>query len=85
MLQVDRVKILSRPFWLTSSCRTGLDIATSGSAEQVEGSILEAWERYKEKGDLRFEHKALNDHLVRIVLRIAGECKKPGKFIFTVC
>lgn len=60
--------------------RTGLDIATSNTEEEIQLSVLDALARYKQKGDLRFEHKALNDHLVRIVLEIAGqpEYKKPG-------
>ncbi|KIJ60471.1 hypothetical protein HYDPIDRAFT_32272 [Hydnomerulius pinastri MD-312] len=60
--------------------RTGLDIATSGTPEEVQQSVLDALERYKQKGDLRFEHKALNDHLVRIVLEIAGSHQKPVQF-----
>ncbi|KAG6325707.1 hypothetical protein ID866_13382 [Astraeus odoratus] len=60
--------------------RTGLDITTSGTTEEIESSLLDAWNQYKERGNLRFEHKALNDYLVRIVLRIAGQCKKPVQF-----
>ncbi|KAI6163561.1 amidohydrolase 2 [Pisolithus thermaeus] len=60
--------------------RTGLDISTSGAKEDVENSLLEAWAQYKATGDLRFKHKALNDYLVRIVLRLAGQYKKPVQF-----
>ncbi|KAI6104928.1 hypothetical protein EV401DRAFT_2014768 [Pisolithus croceorrhizus] len=60
--------------------RTGLDISTSGAKEDVENSLLEAWTQYKATGDLRFKQKALNDYLVRIVLRLAGQYKKPVQF-----
>ncbi|KAI6022100.1 amidohydrolase 2 [Pisolithus marmoratus] len=60
--------------------RTGLDISTSGAKEDVENSLLEAWTQYKEAGGFRLKHKALNDHLVRIVLRTAGQYKKPVQF-----
>ncbi|KAI6141801.1 amidohydrolase 2 [Pisolithus tinctorius] len=60
--------------------RTGLDISTSGAKEDVEKSLLEAWTEYKETSDLQFKHKALNDHLARIVLRIAGRYRKPVQF-----
>ncbi|KAI6035768.1 amidohydrolase 2 [Pisolithus marmoratus] len=58
--------------------RTGLDISTSGAKEDVENSLLEAWTQYRETGGFRLKHKALNDHLVRVVLRTAGQYKKPG-------
>ncbi|KAH7882160.1 amidohydrolase 2 [Phlebopus sp. FC_14] len=60
--------------------RTGLDITTSGTTKEIETATLDALARYKRKGDLRFEHKALNDHLVRIVLGIAGQYNKPVQF-----
>ncbi|KAF9219359.1 amidohydrolase 2 [Gyrodon lividus] len=60
--------------------RTGLDIATLGTPEEIQCSVLDALARYKQKGDLRFQHKALNDHLVRVVLEIAGEYHKPVQF-----
>ncbi|KAF9230641.1 amidohydrolase 2 [Melanogaster broomeanus] len=60
--------------------RTGLDIATSGALEEIQNSVLDALARYKQKGDLRFEHKALNDHLVRITLEVAGQHQKPVQF-----
>ncbi|KAL4072268.1 amidohydrolase 2 [Scleroderma citrinum] len=60
--------------------RTGLDISTSGTTEEIERCVLEAWKQYEEKGILRFEHKALNDHLVRTVLEVAGRSRKPVQF-----
>ncbi|KAI5994360.1 amidohydrolase 2 [Pisolithus albus] len=58
--------------------RTGLDIAPSEADEDVEKSLLEAWTDYDATGEFRLKHKALNDYLVCIVLRIAGQYKKPG-------
>ena len=59
--------------------RTGLDISTSASKEEIEQCLLEAWKQYNERDVLRLEHKALNDHLVRTVLDIAGKAGKPGE------
>ncbi|KAI5994356.1 hypothetical protein EDD15DRAFT_2259946 [Pisolithus albus] len=58
--------------------RTGLDILPSGADEDVEKSLLEAWTEYDTTDKFRLKHKALNDYLVRIVLRVAGQYKKPG-------
>ncbi|KIM52555.1 hypothetical protein SCLCIDRAFT_1223624 [Scleroderma citrinum Foug A] len=60
--------------------RTGLDISTSHTKEEIEQGLLEVWKQYEAKGVLRLAHKALNDRLVRIVLGIAGEAKKPVQF-----
>ncbi|KIK97846.1 hypothetical protein PAXRUDRAFT_824516 [Paxillus rubicundulus Ve08.2h10] len=60
--------------------RTGLDIATSGTPAEIQTSLLAAIARFEQTGDLRFEHKALNDYLVRIVLEITGEYQKPVQF-----
>lgn len=60
--------------------RTGLDIAPSGADEDVEKSLLEAWTQYEATDGFRLKHKALNDYLLRIVLRIAGQYKKPVQF-----
>ncbi|KAI6126623.1 amidohydrolase 2 [Pisolithus sp. B1] len=51
--------------------RTGLDISTSGAKEDVENIQSDR----VISGSM---HKALNDYLVRIVLRLAGQYKKPG-------
>jgi hypothetical protein len=61
--------------------RTGLDIDPMPcSADELHECLASVSEQFKEKGSIRFEHKALNDHLVKIVLDIAGKCKKPIQF-----
>ncbi|KAH7924332.1 amidohydrolase 2 [Leucogyrophana mollusca] len=60
--------------------RTGLDIGTSCTPEELQQSLLAALENYKEKGTLRFAEKTFNDFLVRIVLAVAGTYKKPVQF-----
>lgn len=60
--------------------RTGLDISTSAPKEEIEQCLLEIWKQYEAKGVLRLAHKALNDRLVRIVLGIAGDARKPVQF-----
>ncbi|KAG1744372.1 amidohydrolase 2 [Suillus lakei] len=61
--------------------RTGLDVDPEPcSADELHQCLASASEQFKEKGSIRFEHKALNDHLVKIVLDIAGRCKKPIQF-----
>ncbi|KAG1803165.1 amidohydrolase 2 [Suillus subaureus] len=60
--------------------RTGLDVDPAPcSADELYECLASVSEQFKEKGSIRFEHKALNDHLVKIVLDIAGKCKKPSK------
>ncbi|KAG1728871.1 amidohydrolase 2 [Suillus paluster] len=59
--------------------RTGLDVDPAPcSADELYQCLTAASEEFKEKGSIRFQHKALNDHLVKIVLDIAGKCKKPS-------
>ncbi|KAG1865961.1 amidohydrolase 2 [Suillus subluteus] len=61
--------------------RTGLDVDPAPcSADELYECLASVIEQFKEKGSIRFEHKALNDHLVKIVLDIAGKCKKPIQF-----
>ncbi|KAJ8583433.1 amidohydrolase 2 [Rhizopogon salebrosus TDB-379] len=61
--------------------RTGLDIDPAPcSIEELHKCLTAASQQLKEKGSVRFQHKALNDHLVKIVLDIAGKCKKPIQF-----
>jgi hypothetical protein len=63
--------------------RTGLDVDPAPcSADELHECLASASEQFKENGSIRFEHKALNDHLVKIVLDIAGRCKKPSKLSF---
>lgn len=63
--------------------RTGLDVDPAPcSADELFKCLASASQQFKEKGSIRFEHKALNDHLVKIVLDIAGKCKKPSKRSF---
>jgi hypothetical protein len=58
--------------------RTGLSISTAGSKADIEKSLGKAIRSYRdsEGRKLRLQHKAFNDHLVRIALNIA---KKPGQ------
>jgi len=59
--------------------RTGLSISTAGSKADIEKSLGKAIRSYRdsEGRKLRLQHKAFNDHLVRIALNIA---KKPVQF-----
>jgi len=62
--------------------RTGLDIDPAPcSTDELYQCLAAASEQLKGKGSIRFQHKALNDHLVKIVLGIAGKCKKPSKYL----
>ena len=72
----------SDPHHFTILYRTGLDISTSHTKEEIEQCLLEVWKQYEAKGVLRLAHKALNDRLVRIVLGVADEAKKPGERSF---
>lgn len=59
--------------------RTGLAVSTSGSKADIEISLSEAVNGYYDNGrrKLRLQHKAFNDHFVRMALDIV---KKPGQF-----
>jgi len=57
--------------------RTGLAVSTSGSKADIEKSLCDAIKSYySNRGrNFRLQHKAFNDHFVRMALNIA---KKPG-------
>jgi tRNA U34 5-methylaminomethyl-2-thiouridine-forming methyltransferase MnmC len=59
--------------------RTGLDVSPSASSEEALHTCLRSVAKsYQETGLLRLAHKALNDHIVRMTLEMAGKHKKPG-------
>ncbi|KAG1744379.1 amidohydrolase 2 [Suillus lakei] len=61
--------------------RTGLDVDPEPcSADELHQCLVSVSEQFKETGSIRFEHKALIDHLVKIVLDIASKCRKPIQF-----
>ncbi|KAJ7623283.1 amidohydrolase 2 [Roridomyces roridus] len=61
--------------------RTGLDISPSAeSDEDILVCLNSALQTYRETGTLRLALKALNDHIVRMALQVAGEYKKPVQF-----
>ncbi|KAG9311047.1 amidohydrolase 2 [Chiua virens] len=60
--------------------RTGLDIAPPATFEEMEGAIRALLLQYKTTESVRLQHKVLNDFLVRTVLEIAGQYRKPGRF-----
>ncbi|KAJ7504468.1 amidohydrolase-domain-containing protein [Mycena galericulata] len=61
--------------------RTGLDVTPSATSEEDTLDCLRAALRmYEETGVIRLAHKALNDHIVRMALQVAGECQKPVQF-----
>lgn len=61
--------------------RTGLGISVTNTTAEIEDSLENAIQGYMRKGarKLRLEHKAFNDHFVRMALVIAGEQSKPGR------
>lgn len=63
--------------------RTGLDVAPwAESEEDILTCLRTALKAYQETGTIRLAHKALNDHIVRMTLQVAGEHRKPGSFYF---
>lgn len=58
--------------------RTGLAVSTSGSRADIQESLGDAIKNYHESEGrgLRLQHKAFNDHLIRIALDIVT---KPGQ------
>ncbi|KAJ7281628.1 amidohydrolase 2 [Mycena rebaudengoi] len=61
--------------------RTGLDVSPSASSEEALHTCLRSVAKsYQETGLLRLAHKALNDHIVRMTLEMAGKHKKPVQF-----
>lgn len=63
--------------------RTGMDVSVTGGDESKLRALREIWATYKTTGKVRLAHKALNDEVVRVALRVAGEWGKPG--IETYC
>ncbi|KAJ7066706.1 amidohydrolase-domain-containing protein [Mycena amicta] len=60
--------------------RTGLDIALFEDPDAAVACILQVYKLHREKGQIRLAHKALNDHIVRIALKVSGRCGKPIQF-----
>ncbi|KAH7909993.1 amidohydrolase-domain-containing protein [Hygrophoropsis aurantiaca] len=60
--------------------RTGLDIGTSCTPEELQKSLANILNNFSGKGSLRFADKTFNDFIVRLVLAIAGTYKKPVQF-----
>ncbi|KAI9571838.1 amidohydrolase 2 [Boletus coccyginus] len=60
--------------------RTGLDIAPSSTYEEIQDAVLDLVLQYKATEGLCLQQKVLNDHLVRLVLQIAGKYNKPVQF-----
>jgi len=60
--------------------RTGLDISTWGLPEGLKLSMFEVVKAFKADGKIRLAEKALNDHIVRVALEIAGKHNKPVQF-----
>ncbi len=59
--------------------RTGLNIATRNSEQEISDCFVMANKKYLADGKIRLAYKALNDHIVRVALEIAGEHNIPGK------
>ncbi|GJJ09846.1 hypothetical protein Clacol_004070 [Clathrus columnatus] len=59
--------------------RTGLDI-TKPSIKEAESDFINIISSLKPNSQLRLASKSLNDYIVRLVLKIAGECGKPVQF-----
>ncbi|KAF7309726.1 CBM1 domain-containing protein [Mycena indigotica] len=60
--------------------RTGLDITVSEDVQGAVACLAEVNHSFTESGKIRLAHKALNDHIVRIALKVSGECGKPIQF-----
>ncbi|EPQ55775.1 hypothetical protein GLOTRDRAFT_121229 [Gloeophyllum trabeum ATCC 11539] len=60
--------------------RTGLDVATSCTQEDIEAALASCLSRYATISKLRLDDKHLNDYVVRATLEIAGKCNKPVQF-----
>jgi hypothetical protein len=58
--------------------RTGLNISIWGSPASMKFSLLDVFKTYRDKGNIRLSHKALNDHVVCVALEVAGKYDKPG-------
>ncbi|KAK0236913.1 amidohydrolase 2 [Armillaria nabsnona] len=60
--------------------RTGLNIATCNSEQEISDCFVMANKKYLADGKIRLAYKALNDHIVRVALEIAGEHNIPVQF-----
>ncbi|KAK0497672.1 amidohydrolase 2 [Armillaria luteobubalina] len=60
--------------------RTGLNIATCNSEQEISDCLVVANTKYLAGGKIRLAYKALNDHIVRVALKIAGEHDIPVQF-----
>ncbi|KAJ7733207.1 amidohydrolase 2 [Mycena maculata] len=61
--------------------RTGLDVAPSAESEEaILTCVRDVLQTHKDTGTIRLAHKALNDHIVRMALEVAGEYGKPVQF-----
>ncbi|KAF7294516.1 CBM1 domain-containing protein [Mycena kentingensis (nom. inval.)] len=69
--------------------RTGLDVASSADLENLaiggdgfamQKCLEDVHRMYQDAGKIRLAHKPLNDYVVRIALKISGECGKPIQF-----
>ena len=58
--------------------RTGLDISTNPDTTAIERLVIGLILVYMSKGVLRLAEKALNDYIVNVTMKVAGECGKPG-------
>ena len=62
--------------------RTGLNISTSCTDHELVEAIAAVHRQHRVNPKaIRISDKALNDYVVRATLEIAGQFKKPGKFI----
>ena len=59
--------------------RTGLDIGLVREGQALEHCVTMVELRYEAQRNLRLADKVLNDYIVNVTLRIAGECGKPGE------
>lgn len=61
--------------------RTGLNIGIVHEGQAaLEHCVTMVMLRYEAQRKLRIADKVLNDYIVNITLRVAGECGKPGNF-----
>ncbi|KAF7308606.1 CBM1 domain-containing protein [Mycena chlorophos] len=60
--------------------RTGLDIAVSEDLDGTLRCLSTVRDVHAAGGKIRLAHKALNDHIVRIALKVSGQSGKPIQF-----
>lgn len=58
--------------------RTGLDISLTRDVSAIERAMMTQLLVYVSKRSLRLADKTINDYVVNMTMRIAGECGKPG-------